>query len=47
VRTRFDGRWSRGFEIAAIERNLVLLRRHSDGTVLPRSFEIGDVRPLH
>jgi hypothetical protein len=45
VRTRFDGRWSRGFEIAAIERDLVLLRRRSDGAVLPRSFQPADVRP--
>ena len=46
VRTRYDGRWSRGFDIAAIEHDLVLLRRRSDGAVLPRSFDANDVRPV-
>jgi hypothetical protein len=44
VRARFDGRWKRGFEIAAIEDELYRIRRHSDGTVLPEPFGLADVR---
>lgn len=44
VRT-FDGRWSAGFEIAAVTRDGYLVRRHSDGTVLPTAFRPADIRP--
>jgi hypothetical protein len=46
VRTRFEDRWTRGFEIAVIEHDLFRLRRKSDGTLLPRLFCAHDVRPL-
>ena len=44
VRARFDGRWKRGFEIAAIEDELYRIRRRSDGAVLPEPFRPADVR---
>jgi len=45
VRRRFDGSWTRGFEIAGTdEEGLYLLRRLSDGTVLPVPFDPEDVR---
>jgi hypothetical protein len=45
VRTRFDGRWVGGFEIVAENENRYLLRRQSDGAVLPVPFPAGDIRP--
>ena len=45
VRSRFDGRWVGGFEIAAEDHNRFLLRRRSDGSVLPVPFPAGDIRP--
>jgi hypothetical protein len=44
VRTRFDGRWVRGFEIAGNDLDHYLLRRRSDGTVLPCAFAADDIR---
>jgi hypothetical protein len=45
VRRRFDQRWARGFEVAeVIEDDGYRLRRLSDGTVLPTSFDADDVR---
>ena len=51
VRTRFQGRWASGFEVdtvhsdraGRIERYVV--RRRSDGTVLPVALNAGEVRP--
>ena len=45
VRRRFDARWAKGFEIAAIENELVILRRKSDGAILNRPFGRSDIRP--
>ncbi len=47
VRRRFDARWAKGFEIAAIENELVILRRKSDGAILERPFGPHDIRPNH
>jgi hypothetical protein len=44
VRSRFDQRWSRGFEVAAVEPDGYRLRRLSDGEVLPVVFDGDDVR---
>ena len=44
VRTHFDGRWAPGFEIVAVSRDTCLVRRRSDGTVLPTPFRAADVR---
>jgi hypothetical protein len=44
VRTRFDGRWVRGFEIAANDLDSYLIRRRSDGTVLPFAFAADEIR---
>jgi hypothetical protein len=38
VRDRFCGSWARGFEIAEITHNGYLVRRLSDGYVLPSEF---------
>jgi hypothetical protein len=45
VRSRFDGRWVGGFEIAATDDDRFLLRRRSDGAVLPVPFPADDIRP--
>jgi len=48
VRSRFDQRWARGFEVAEqvaeapVPRYLV--RRRSDGSVLPSEFDAEEVR---
>jgi hypothetical protein len=44
VRSRFDGHWSRGFEVAEVLPGGYRLRRLSDGSVLPSEFEPDDVR---
>ena len=44
VRSRFDQRWGRGFEIAEIEDAGYRIRRLSDGTVLPTVFRDDEVR---
>ena len=45
VRSRFDGRWVRGFEVASLDNGRYVVRRRSDGAVLPVSFVADDVRP--
>jgi hypothetical protein len=45
VRSRFDGRWVKGFKIAAADHGCYLIRRVSDGSVLPEPFREQDVRP--
>jgi hypothetical protein len=37
--------WSRGFRVAGIINDAYLVRRISDGWVLPRSFGPDDIRP--
>lgn len=48
VRTRFEQRWTRGFEIAEFDEDadppVYHVRRRSDGSVLPVSFAPEDVR---
>jgi hypothetical protein len=49
VRSRFDGRWVSGFQVAettdvAGEQRCRLMRL-SDGVVLPELFALNDVRP--
>jgi hypothetical protein len=49
VRTRFDQRWSRGFEVADVVPNdagaqRYLIRRRSDDTVLPTEFGAEEIR---
>jgi hypothetical protein len=44
VRSRFDQRWGRGFEIAEVEGEGYRIRRLSDGEVLPVVFTGDDVR---
>ena len=44
VRTRFRGDWARGFEVADTSAEGYLLRRTSDGSVLPRRFLSDDIR---
>jgi hypothetical protein len=50
VRSRFDGGWVRGFQVETVEDTTdgeaCLVRRTSDGTVLPVSFPAGDLREL-
>ena len=45
VLTRYERRWTTGFEIAAVDDDGFLLRRHSDGAVLPASFSASELRP--
>lgn len=44
VRNRLDGRWAKGFEVAATGEDGYRLRRLSDGNELPLSFSDDDVR---
>lgn len=45
VRTRYDGSWARGFTVAAVAaQGRYVVRRDSDGRVLPAEFEPGDLR---
>lgn len=48
VRSRFEERWTRGFEIAAYDESVdppvYLVRRRSDGSVLPVGFAPETVR---
>jgi len=48
VRSRFEGSWVRGFEVAEIEADKpapsVAVRRRSDGVVLPVRFPLSAVR---
>ncbi len=44
VRSRFEDRWSRGFEVAEVLPDGYRLKRLSDLTVLPVEFGFDDVR---
>jgi hypothetical protein len=48
VRSRFEDRWSRGFEISEIVntngRDCYRVRRRSDGSILPVLFDENDLR---
>jgi hypothetical protein len=44
VRSRFDGRFAHGFEVAEALATGYRLRRLSDGSVLPVEFQADDVR---
>jgi hypothetical protein len=46
VRTRFDGRWVRGFRIAEAHDDGYSLERVCDGSVIGAHFSPDDVRPL-
>ena len=48
VRTRYDGSWAEGFEVAAVrseEADPYVVRRTSDSAVLPAQFSTDDIRP--
>lgn len=45
VRQRLDSRWARGFEVAGLASDGYVIRRRSDGELLPVSFGADDVRP--
>lgn len=51
VRTRFDRSWTSGFEIESSQeseghgRTLYFLRRRSDGSTLPTSFDEDELGP--
>ncbi|HZQ26297.1 MAG TPA: hypothetical protein VFA94_01250 [Acidimicrobiales bacterium] len=47
VRSRFDGRWAHGFEVAEVVDRGYRLRRLSDGSILPAEFGGEDVRKEH
>ena len=44
VRSRFDQRWARGFEVVAVTEGGYRLKRLSDGMELPTEFSPEDVR---
>ncbi len=48
VRSRFDQRWTRGFEVGEIieggDRASYRIRRRSDGYLLPASFSDNEIR---
>ena len=44
VLTRYQSRWSAGFEIAAVTSDRYLIRRRSDGALLPVTFCADQVR---
>jgi len=45
VLTRYQGRWSPGFVVSAVADDRYVLRRRSDGVVLPTAFTANRVRP--
>ncbi len=45
VLTRYEQHWTTGFEIAAVDDEGFLLRRQSDGAVLPAAFSAAELRP--
>ena len=47
VRIRFEGGWTHGFEVVDAALGGYLLRRVSDGTVLPATFAAQDLRSAH
>ena len=44
VRNQLDGRWSKGFEVAAVDADGYRIRRMSDGLELPRTFGPESIR---
>ena len=44
VRSRFDRTWAKGFEVVGLAEDGYVLRRLSDGEVLPTHFPRDDVR---
>ncbi len=44
VLNSFEGRWRRGFTVEALGTEGYVLRRQSDGTVLPKEFPPDQVR---
>ncbi|HPU39921.1 MAG TPA: hypothetical protein PLS63_10125 [Microthrixaceae bacterium] len=46
VHSGFDQRWTRGFTVVDVTDAGYLLRRQSDGSVLPAWFPLEQVRPL-
>ena len=44
VRNRYDQRWTGGFEVLQIRDDKYVLRRLSDGAVLPTTFSPDEVR---
>ena len=44
VRSRFDGSWSTGFEVADVEEGGYIIRRLSDDSLLPVPLPLDDVR---
>jgi hypothetical protein len=50
VRTRYQGQWASGFEVDAVHSDRTgrsdryVVRRRSDGAVLPVAFKAGEVR---
>jgi hypothetical protein len=44
VRSRFDGSWAPGFEVADVDAAGYIIRRHSDGSLLPVPLPLDDVR---
>jgi hypothetical protein len=48
VRSKFESRWTRGFEVAGCEdtagQHRYQLRRRSDGSILPVTFNEEDLR---
>lgn len=52
IRTTFEGRWVDGFEVAGIEfgaddQATFVVRRQSDGAVLPGVFAADRIRPAN
>jgi hypothetical protein len=46
VKNRYIGTWSSGFEIAGLGEEGYLIRRLSDGSVLPDVLAFDEIRPL-
>ena len=44
VRSGYRSSWTRGFEVARVEGDAYVVRRVSDGTVLPAAFDGGAIR---
>lgn len=44
VRQRFDGRFTKGFEVVSADGDGYVIRRLSDGAVLPVAFARTDIR---
>ena len=44
VRRRYDDRWARGFEVAGVDGDRYLVKRLSDGSLLPATFVRADLR---